>query len=54
LRSEIDRGQHVVSLPTAPREGLPKWVPLIVLVIALVIAIVAVFVIGGSGRALGT
>jgi len=52
LRSEIDRGQFAVSLPKSPREGLPKWVPIAVLVVALVIAVVAIFVIGGSGHPL--
>ena len=49
----FDRGQFAVSLPKSPRDGLPKWVPIAVLVVALVIAVVAVFVIGGSGHALG-
>ncbi len=32
-----------------PREGLPRWVPIVVLLVALVIAIAAVVLIGGSG-----
>jgi serine/threonine-protein kinase len=48
----FDRGQFAVSLPKPPREGLPKWVPIAMLVVALVIAVVAIFVIGGSGHAL--
>jgi serine/threonine-protein kinase len=32
-----------------PREGAPRWLPIVVLVIAVVVAIAAVIVIGGSG-----
>jgi len=34
--------------PPPPREGLPKWVPIVVLLVALAIAAAAVVLIGGS------
>ena len=49
-----DRGQFAVSLPSAPplREGMPRWIPIAVLVVAVVIALVAIFAIGATGRSL--
>jgi len=55
-----DRGQHVVSLamPAASardaREGggMPRWLPIVVLVLAIAIAVIAVFAIGSTGRSL--
>lgn len=39
--------QYLVPLPP-PRDGLPRWVPILVLVVALAIAAAAVILIGGG------
>ena len=43
-------GPHTQYLPPEPppREGIPRWIPVVVLLVAAAIAVLAVVLIGGS------